>query len=301
MAGPFLGDRPFLTIGDKTYSSPVIWEWFQTVKRTGGTLMITDQDPLYTYMQNGVQIIPPIWARQFDPSEIITGNQHVWIWAMMPGQVFSEHAANLSVMASEHLIIPIYATSTDKLSGIEINGQAISLFCPWSGDGGFWRSFGLATLATVAVAVTAGSLLPGIPSTVTGSAAIAAAAPTPWEIATAGMAEGMGTGGTIAAAAAAATPWEIATAGMAEGMGTGGTIAAAGGSSWASLASTGASIVKGAESVAGAVVATRTAIDTIQAAASTPPAPPAQPPSENTQPTNAMIYAGALLVFLALT
>lgn len=320
MGTPLLGVFPVVTIAGQSFDSPAIWHWLTRTLDSGGSVWITDQKPdgvLPSVSGDGDQpIYPHVWARQMNPRTESVGLETVWIWAHPAGRPWTMFQDPFSNIQGENNIIPLYQSATQKYGGVKISNGVPEPFQPWTDGGEFWRDFAKAAVIVggLAVGVTAltgafsGVAGAGVTGVAPGAVAVA---PSEWAIATAGMGEGMGTGGLIANVAStvpvvqavAPSEWAIATAGMGEGMGTGGILAAvpAVTPSLPTLAQIGGAVqstVQTVQQAASSIVGVAAAVETVKAAVHTPDTPIPQPadPTPNISPM--LIGVGILLLVL---
>lgn len=164
---------------------------------------------------------------------------------------------------------------------------SVSLLAGVESDGQFWRGFAKGAVTWAVITYGAVTLAGMVGSGALGvSPTAAAVAPSDWAIATAGMGEGMGTGGLIANAAGA-MPVVQAVAPVAQ---TVPTLAQIGGAVQTA--------VQTVQQAASSIVGVAAAVETVKAAVHTPDAPIPRPadPSLNISPV--LIGAGILLLVL---
>lgn len=262
-----LGDRPHVTISGTTYADGPLWD------------LLSDPRCHYTVLRPFVQIRylplpPPTRENGYNPRPVEDTSNTVVLhkfngvipddcWLVIPLKSGFYGYGNI-----EDYFAPLWPTGGGKYLGIHLSfAGSLRMQGDYGISGGFSvaRDFLPGAALAVAIAVTANTI-------------------------------GTAIAGSTATATTAATPWEIATAGMSEGMGTGGTIAATSGGILSTAQTVGGSVVSGARAVAGAATATRAAIDTIQAAANNTPQPAGNTPPQSANNSALLILGLAALL-----
>lgn len=307
-ARPLLGVHPFVHIAGKDFESPAMWAWLNRTLESGGTVWITDRKPdgvLPSVAGDGDQPkYPHVWARQIDPRTESIGSGPLWLWCHPSGRPWTAFSDGFSEIQGENNIIPLYQSPTQKYGGVQIvDGQPVP-FAPWSGERKFWQDFAVASAVIVGAAVglsyAAGSIGATVPA-VDGVVGLS-----PWEIATGGMAEGMGTGGVIAStplvsapvAAQSATGFTVPVLGSSVAPVAESAAGAAG--VFDVLAGTAKDAAQTASGLAGAAGAVRASVNAIQAAANGPTpgqrAAAQQATADNNLYLAAIVVAGFVLI-----